>query len=153
MEQLKNLAFCALLSMVPVVELRGALPVGMAMELPPVLLYIVCVVCNCIPVPVIMLCLRRVLGWMSRRSARLARLSDRIVQRGLKKLNLYYKYELLGLFLLVAIPLPGTGAWTGALVATLLDIRLKNAFPIILAGVATAGIIMLVLSYGVAAIF
>ena len=90
---LKNLAICALLSMAPIVELRGALPVGMAMDLPPLLLYVVCVISNCLPVPVIMLFLRRVLSWMSHHSKFLAKISDKIVLRGRKKLHYYYKYE------------------------------------------------------------
>ena len=63
------------------------------------------------------------------------------------------KYKRLGLFILVAIPLPGTGAWTGSLVASVLDIRLKHAFPIIVLGVVTAGIAMLCISYGIKSLF
>ena len=67
-------------------------------------------------------------------------------------MDMIVKYETLGLFILVAIPLPGTGAWTGSLVAALLDLRLKNACPAIALGVAAAGIIMTVISYGVGAL-
>ena len=69
------------------------------------------------------------------------------------KAKLIYKYEILGLFILVAIPLPGTGAWTGALVAAILNLRLKAAFMAIAGGVLVAGIIIMLLSVGVSAVF
>ena len=73
--------------------------------------------------------------------------------RAHKKSETYYKYEMLGLFLLVAVPLPGTGAWTGALVASVMGLKTRRAIPSIFLGVAAAGIIMLTLSLGVASVF
>ena len=140
-----NILVCALLAMAPVVELRGALP-----ALP---LYLLCVVCNLIPVPFIIVFIRRVLGWMARRGGKLGKIAAFVERHAHKKLEIYRKYEMLGLFILVAIPLPGTGAWTGALIAGLRDLRLRYALPVIGAGVAAAGIIMLALSHGVAVIF
>ena len=125
-------------AMSPVVELRGAIPVGIAAGLPPAVACAVAILGNLLPVPFIMLLARRVFNWL--RDSRLfgskivwlerrAHLKGRIVQR----------YRLPGLVVLVAIPLPGTGAWTGALVASLLDIRLRSALPAILLGLMIAG--------------
>ena len=146
---LKSLLFCALLSLAPVSELRGAIPVGLSHEIPIPVLYPVCVLANMLPVPFIMLFLRRVLAWMRRRGGRLQKAALWLEQRGRAKSGLYQKYELLGLFVLVAVPLPGTGAWTGALVAALLDLRMKAAVPAIGAGVAAAGAIVLLVCKGV----
>ena len=148
-----DLLICALMAMAPVVELRGALPAGLAMGIPALPLYVLCVVCNLIPVPFVIVFIRRILAWMARRGGTLGTVAGWLERHAHKKLEVYRKYELLGLFILVAIPLPGTGAWTGALVAGLRDLRLRYALPVIGAGVAVAGILMLALSHGVAAIF
>lgn len=142
----------ALLSMLPVVELRGAVPVGLSMGLPHLPVVIVSILCNLLPTPFVILCIRRVFRWLRTRAAWLERLVSRLERRAQKKADLLYRYELFGLYLLVAIPLPGTGAWTGALLAALLNIRLKAAFPAIAAGVATAGVIMYVFSIGMGAV-
>ncbi len=148
-----DLLICALMAMAPVVELRGALPAGLAMGIPALPLYVLCVVCNLIPVPFVIVFIRRILAWMARRGGTLGTVAGWLERHAHKKLEVYRKYELLGLFILVAIPLPGTGAWTGALIAGLRDLRLRYALPVIGAGVAVAGILMLALSHGVAAIF
>lgn len=145
----KDLLFCILLSMAPVSELRGAIPVGLAAGLPIALLYPTCVLANLIPVPLIMLFLRKILSWMQRCGGFLKKAADWLIRRGTNKSALVKKYEMLGLYLLVAIPLPGTGAWTGALVAALLGRRFKHALPVIGAGVATAGVLTLLICKGV----
>ena len=150
---LRKVLLCALLAMAPVVELRGALPAGMAMDIPTLPLYLLCVVCNLIPVPFIIVFVRRVLEWMSHRGGRLGKIAAFVERHAHKKLEIYRKYEMLGLYILVAIPLPGTGAWTGALIAGLRDLRLRYALPVIGAGVATAGLLMLLLGKGVSAVF
>lgn len=146
---LKKILRCAILSMTPVVELRAALPAGIAMGLSPWLAYAVCVLANMMPVPIIILFLRPVLDWMRKRGGFFYKLAHWVDGKAEKNMKMYRKYELLGLFVLVAIPLPGTGAWTGALVASFLDMRLKRAVPVIFAGVATAGLLMLIFSLGV----
>ncbi len=134
----------------PVLELRGAVPYGIAMDLPLLPVLVVSVLGNMLPVPFIILFIRQIFEWMKRKSAWLRGIAERLESRAhAKGSNMLVKYELLGLFILVAIPLPGTGAWTGALVAALFNLRIKNAFPVILAGVVAAGIIMSVISYGV----
>lgn len=152
-EILHNYGLVFLVSMVPLAELRGAIPVGVAMGLEPWGIWLVSVLGNMIPVPFIMLFIRKIFQWMKRRSGRPARLVARLEQKAARNAELFYKYELLGLFILVAIPLPGTGAWTGALVAAMLRLRFKMAIPVIGLGVCAAGIAVMVISYGVGAFF
>ena len=137
-----NILVCALLAMAPVVELRGALPAGLAMGIPALPLYLLCVVCNLIPVPFIIVFIRRILGWMARRGGRLGKIAAFVERHAHKKLEIYRKYEMLGLFILVAIPLPGTGAWTGTLAASLLDMDFKKSSLAVMLGVLIAGGIM-----------
>ncbi len=130
----------AAVAMVPVIELRGAIPIGTAMGLPYWVAFIAAVVGNMIPVPFIMLFIRQIFAWM-RKSNTFGKLVDKLETRAKNKGEVVRKYEVLGLLILVAIPLPGTGAWTGALVATLMDMKIKRAFPTITLGVIIAGII------------
>ena len=140
------------MAMVPVVELRGAIPLGVAQGLPPLLVYLMAVLGNMVPVPFIILLVRRVFDWLRRGSfwgPKIVALEHRAHLKG----RVVRKYRLPGLIILVAIPLPGTGAWTGALVAALLDIRLRSAVPAILLGVLIAGGIMLAVSLGLVALW
>lgn len=140
------------MAMIPVIELRGAIPMGIAADLPVWLTFIAAVIGNMIPVPFIVLFVRKVFAWLRGKSAWLEDKVSRLEARAEKKAALIYKYELLGLLILVAVPLPGTGAWTGALIAALLNIRLKVSFPVILGGVLIAGIIVTCISCGIFAI-
>ena len=142
-----------LVAMTPVLELRGAIPVGVALGLTPVQALAVSIVGNLVPVPFIVLFIRRIFAWMKQRLPRLRGFVERMERKAEAKRALIDKWKVLGLFILVAIPLPGTGAWTGALVAALLDIRLKRSFPAIAAGVAVAGVIVTLLTAGVTGVF
>lgn len=139
-------------AMVPVLELRGAIPFGLALGLPAGLVYVISVIGNLIPVPAIMLFIRTVFRWLRRRPWWGEKI-DRLENRAHLKGRMVRKYRIFGLILLVAIPLPGTGAWTGALVATLFDIRIGVALPAILAGVLIAGGVMTAVSCGVLSLF
>ena len=143
---------CALLAMMPVVELRAALPWAIARGLDPWFSYLLCVLFNLVPVPFILLFLNKILAWMVTTKT-FSGVARWLKERAHKKSDTYYKYEMLGLFILVAIPLPGTGAWTGALVASVMGLKMKRAIPPILLGVAAAGLIMLTVSLGVVSIF
>lgn len=134
-------------SMLPVAELRVGLPFGVALGLPWYLAFIAAVIGNILPVPFIILFIRPLFIWIKKKT-RLSRLIERLEKRAFKKAGSVYRYELLGLFILVAIPLPGTGAWTGALVAAMLDMRLKNAFPAIILGVIMAGVLVMLITHG-----
>ena len=131
-----------LISMVPVVELRGGLPYGIALGLPYPLALTVAVVGNMVPVPFIIVYIRRVFAWLRKHFVRLDWVISKLEQKAHVKGKMVQKYSAIGLCLLVAIPLPGTGTWTGALVAAMLDMRLKKAVPNILLGVLIAAGIM-----------
>lgn len=137
------------LAMIPVFELRGAIPVGVAAGLPFWMVFLTAFLGNLLPVPFLILFTRRVFEWLRTKSALLERFVSRLERKAATKEDLLKKYELLGLCILVAIPLPGTGAWTGSLVAAVFDIRLKHAFPAIALGVLIAGILVSVVTYGV----
>lgn len=140
------------LSMLPIVELRASVPWGLANGLPLLNVLIVSIIGNLVPVPFIILFIRPLFSWLKKKSSFLARIIAKLEKRAENKHELVVRYEMLGLFILVAIPLPGTGAWTGALVASMFDLRLKNALPVISVGVVVAGILMSVISYGVSAL-
>ncbi len=131
-----------LVSMLPVVELRGAIPLGVLMDMNPWLLFALTVIGNILPVPFIILCARPIVNFCLR-TRFLRPLGNWLENKVKKNSDKIVKYEVWGLFIFVAIPLPGTGAWTGALLAALMDLRLKKAFPCIALGVATAGVIMI----------
>ena len=139
-------------AMIPVMELRGAIPIGVGLGLPLLPTILVCILGNLVPVPFIVIFIRRIFLWLRTKAGWLDRAVSRLEAKAYSKKDLIYKYEVLGLFILVAVPLPGTGAWTGALVAAFFDIRLKNAFPAIFAGVVTAGAIIGLLTGGVVAL-
>lgn len=136
----------ALVSMLPVVEIRGGLPYGVSLGLPWYYSLAASVVGNMLPVPLIVLFVRPFFNWL-RRKTKLGELIERIERRAFKKAETVRRYELLGLFILVAIPLPGTGAWTGSLIAALLDLRLKRSFPAIFLGVVAAGIAVALITH------
>ena len=134
---------------VPVVELRGAIPAGTAAGLNPWLACAAAMVGNLLPVPFIILLVRRVFDRLRKHpffAPKIAALERRAHLKG----RLVRKYRLPGLALFVAIPLPGTGAWTGALVADVLDIRMRTALPAIAAGVVIAGCITTAVTCSVA---
>lgn len=149
MDLLRHLLYVFGLAMVPVFELRGAIPVGVAAGLPFWSVFAAAILGNLLPVPFLILFTRRVFEWLRKKSAFLERLVSRMEKKAASKEELLKKYELLGLCILVAIPLPGTGAWTGSLVAAVFDIRLKHAFPAIALGVLIAAVIVSVVTYGV----
>ena len=139
------------MSMLPIVELRGSVPFGVGMDLPLIPVLIVSIIGNMIPVPFIILFIRKIFDWMKKHSKKLGAIAEKLETRAAAKGDMLVKYEMLGLFILVAIPLPGTGAWTGALVAAMFNLRLKNALPAITLGVITAGLIMSIVSWGLLA--
>ncbi len=138
------------IAMVPVIELRGAIPIGIATGLPYVPTIIASIIGNLIPVPFIILFIRKIFKWMRGKSQRLNNLVTRFEEKAEAKKDTVLKYEFWGLVILVAIPLPGTGAWTGALVAAMMDMQLKRAMPSITLGVLIAGLIVTVVTYGAA---
>ena len=149
----QKIFFTFLISMVPVIELRGAVPYGYSNGLNIWVAVIVSIIGNLLPVPFIIIFIRRIFALLRRISAKFDGLVTRLENRANNKSDIVKKYSFWGLFLLVAIPLPGTGAWTGALVAAMLDMRLKRAMPAIILGVLAAGIVVAFITCGADALF
>ena len=139
--------FTVLVSMIPVIELRGGLPFGVALGLPYYLAFPAAVLGNLIPAPFIIVYIRRIFELMRRYMPRLNGLVDKLEKKAHLKGQKVQKYQYLGLWIFVAIPLPGTGAWTGSLAAAFLGMRLRKALPAVVMGVLTAGCIMLALTH------
>lgn len=156
---LKNYLIVFLISMVPLIELRGAIPVATAMGLMPtddilkiVLVYAICIIGNMIPVPFIFLFARKFLEWGQDKKL-IGGICTFFLTKGKKGGDKLQEKAGRGLFfalfLFVGIPLPGTGAWTGTLAASLLDMKFKETVIAVICGVLLAGTIMLLLSLGV----
>lgn len=144
-----NYLYVFVISMVPIIELRGAIPVGYGLGLPFFINYIICCIGNLIPVPFILLFIKWLLNFMS--SSKIGffnKTANFVLKKADKNKGKITKYATWGLFLFVAIPLPGTGAWTGALVASLLDMKRSRTMLSITAGVIAAGLIMSLICYG-----
>ena len=152
---LKSYLLVFFVSMVPLIELRGAIPIGLGMGLPILPTYLVCVVGNMIPVPFIYLFARKFLIWGYHKPliGPICRFCINKGEKGGRALEAKAgKGMTVALLLFVGIPLPGTGAWTGSLIAAMLEMRVKEAFPPIALGVVTAGIIVAVVTYGAASL-
>lgn len=135
------------ISMVPILELRGGLLAASFLNIDIVRAIWFCVIGNIIPVPFILLLITPVFRWL--KSTRTFRpMVEKLESRAMGKSERIEKYQFWGLVLFVGIPLPGTGAWTGSLIASLLGVRFKKAFPAVLLGIVIATVIMSVLSYG-----
>ena len=137
-----------LISMVPVLELRGAIPIGVAHGLDYRAAIAVSIIGNLVPVPFIVLFIRKIFAWLRTKSERLNAFVTRMEQRALKKSDTVRRARFWGLFLFVAIPLPGTGAWTGTLAGSILDMKFKDVVKACMGGVLLAGIIMGLASAG-----
>lgn len=137
------------ISMLPIVELRAGLPYGIALGLDYPLALTAALVGNMIPVPFIVVYIRRIFVWLRAHFEKMDSFITKLEKKAHLKGETVRKYGPLGLLIFVAIPLPGTGAWTGALIAALLDMRLKSAVPSIFLGVCIAATIMTLLTFGV----
>ncbi|MCF2682151.1 COG2426 family protein [Faecalicatena contorta] len=136
-----------LISMIPILELRGALLVaGPILGVPVSTAIPLCIIGNIIPVPFILLLITPIFRWM-KGTKTLKPMVDRLEAKAMSKSDKIEKYEFWGLVLFVGIPLPGTGAWTGSLIAALLGIKFKKAFPAVIIGICMATVIMWFISY------
>lgn len=148
-----NVLVTFIVSLLPVVELRGAIPVGVGLGLHPWMAMLISIVGNLLPVPFIILFIRRIFAWMRKKSPKLEKLVEKLESRAEKKKDAVLRWQFFGLVIFVAIPLPGTGAWTGALIAALMDMRLKSALPSIIIGVVIAGLLVTGITFGFTEIF
>lgn len=136
-----------IVSMVPILELRGGPVVASLLDIDIVRAIWFCVIGNIIPVPFILLLITPIFNWL--KQTRLFRpLVEKLEKSAMGKSGQIEKYEFWGLVLFVGIPLPGTGAWTGSLIASLLGVKFKKAFPAVLLGIVIATVIMSIVSYG-----
>lgn len=136
-----------IISMIPIIELRGAIPWGIfIIHYSPVLTYFLCLLGSMIPVPFILLFIQKILQYMRNTKSlkKFALWLDKKADKGSKKIA---RYKFWGLLIFVAIPLPGTGVWTGALAASIMEMKFWNAFLSIFAGAIIAGIIVTFLCY------
>jgi len=145
-----------IVSMVPLIELRGAIPIaiGMDLGLPEWAVLIIALIGNILPVPIIYLFAQKVLKWGQKCKIKwFKKFCNFCLEKGKKAGDKMLKKAKAGvyvaLFLFVAIPIPGTGAWTGTLAASILDLDFKKSMLAVIAGVITAGLIMLLVSLGV----
>ena len=135
-----------IISMIPILELRGGLLAASLLKIPETVSIPLCIVGNIIPIPFILLFIRQIFKLLKK--TKLFRgLIIKLENRAMRKSDRIRKYEFLGLVLFVGIPLPGTGAWTGALIASLLDVDIKKSSAAILIGILMASVIMYVVSY------
>lgn len=142
--------FCSLL---PIIECRGSIPLGAVLELPWWQTFLLSVAGNLLPVPFILLLIRAVLNWFSRSRVKfLNRFGNWLNRKVEKHKGTIEKYSYLGVLIFVAVPCPGTGAWTGSLIASVLKLDPKKSFLAAVGGVLIASVIMTLISYGIAAI-
>lgn len=136
-----------IISMLPVLELRGGLIAAKLLEIDFLRAFVICFIGNMLPIPFILLFIRRIFTFL-KKFKKVNTIIEKLEARSIRKADKVRKYRVWGLLLFVAIPLPGTGAWTGSLIADLLDIRIKHSLPVISLGVFIAGIIISIFSYG-----
>ena len=137
-----------IISMIPILELRGGLLAASLLKIPAVKAIPICIAGNIIPIPFILLFIRQIFKWLKK--TKLFRgLIIKLENRAMGKSDQIKRYEFLGLLLFVGIPLPGTGAWTGSLIASLLEVDIKKSSIAIFCGLVMATVIMYVVSYGI----
>ena len=140
-------AIVFIISMIPILELRGALLVaGPLLGVPVATAIPLCIIGNIIPVPFILLLITPIFKWM-KGTKTFKPMVDKLEAKAMSKSDKIEKYEFWGLVLFVGIPLPGTGAWTGSLIAALLGVKFKKAFPAVILGICIATVIMWFISY------
>ena len=136
-----------IISMIPILELRGGLLVASLLHVPLMKAVLICMIGNIIPIPFILLFIRKIFSIL-KKTKLFSPLVDKLESKALGKREQIEKYEFWGLVLFVGIPLPGTGAWTGALIAALLEVDIKKASIAIFVGLILASCIMSLVSYG-----
>ena len=153
LELLKSISsevYVFVVSMLPILELRGAIPLGAALGMNIYECYFIAVLGNLLPIPLVLVFVKKLVEWLSKSKLGFFRkISTSLINKAEHRSKKVDKYSLWGLCLFVGIPLPGTGAWTGALIAALMGMRFKKSFFSILLGVLLAGLIMTLASYGV----
>lgn len=139
-----------IISLMPILELRGGLLAASLIGLEPIRAYIVSIIGNVIPVPFILLFINKILEWMSKSKIKFfSKIAKWVFKKADKHKGQIEKYGYIGLLFFVGIPVPGTGAWTGCLIASLLHLDRKKSFYATMGGILIASIIMMIISYGI----
>lgn len=139
-----------IISLMPILELRGGLLAASLIGLEPIRAYIISIIGNVIPVPFILLFINKILEWMSKSKIKLfSKTAKWVFKKADKHKGQIEKYGYIGLLFFVGIPVPGTGAWTGCLIASLLHLDRKKSFYATMGGILIASIIMMIISYGI----
>lgn len=136
-----------IISMFPILELRGGMIAASLLDVELIKALVICYFGNILPIPFILLFIRKIFKFLKKFKATRG-LIEKLEVRSLRKKDSVLRWRNWGLLLFVAIPLPGTGGWTGSLIAALLDIRIRNSFPIIALGILIADLLMAIFSYG-----
>lgn len=153
LETIKDEIAVMFVAAMPLVELRGAIPLGISMGFTPLESTVLSIIGNIIPVPFLLRLLEPIMDYLEKTTL-FSKLVKKVKKRTLKKSrDKIKKYSLLGLFILVAVPIPTTGAWTGCIAATLLKLDPRKALVSIVSGIIAAGIIVFSLSYKVISVF
>jgi uncharacterized membrane protein len=139
------------ISMFPILELRGGLIAASLLKVDLLPAFFICYIGNILPIPFILVFIRKIFQFLRDKKG-FSKLIEKLEVRSMRKSDKVTRWRDWGLLMFVAIPLPGTGGWTGALIAALMDMRIKKSFPIIAVGVLIAGIIMAILTYGIPAL-
>jgi uncharacterized membrane protein len=137
------------ISAMPILELRGGILAAFLLGMPWLEAFIICVIGTILPTPFIILFIKKIFEWMEKKSKRLAKLVSRLEKKAHKGGKKLERFKIVGLTIFAAIPLPGFGAWTAALIAAFLNMKLKEAMPPIIIGSALAGLIMVLIGYGI----
>lgn len=146
-DNIPNELIVFVISLFPILELRGGMIAAKLLDVEFVKAFFICYIGNILPLPFILLFIRKIFQFL-KRFEKIGRLIEKLEIRSMRKSENVKKYRFWGLLAFVAIPLPGTGGWTGSLIAALLDMRISYSFPIIALGVLIANVIMSIFSYG-----
>lgn len=147
-DKIPNELIIFVISMIPILELRGGMIAASLLKVELLPAFFICYIGNIIPIPFILLFIRKIFQFLRDKKG-FSKIIEKLEVRSMRKSEKVQRWRDWGLLVFVAVPLPGTGGWTGALIAALMDMRIKKSFPIIAAGVLIAGVIMAVLTYGI----
>ncbi|NLP48949.1 MAG: small multi-drug export protein [Clostridiales bacterium] len=149
--KISNELIVFVVSMLPVLELRGGMVAAKLLDLPLLPAFFISFAGNMLPIPFILIFIRKIFQFLRDKKG-FSKIIEKLEIRSMRQSDKVKRWREWGLLMFVAIPLPGTGGWTGALIAALIDMRIKKSLPIIAVGVLIAGFIMAVLTYGLPAL-
>jgi len=149
-DKIPNELIIFVISMIPILELRGGMIAASLLKVDLLPAFFICYIGNILPIPFILLFIRKIFQFLRNKKG-FSKIIEKLEIRSMRQSEKVQRWRDWGLLLFVAVPLPGTGGWTGALIAALMDMRIKKSFPIVSIGVLIAGIIMAILTYGIPA--